>query len=642
MAARPGAARAAGGFEGWAPLGDYERTALREGSSFRTTLPTRAGNVLVAFHPLAVHARSYHAEHVDARGVRRGVGRPPVVTWTGDVASDPGLRDFAKLAQLPGGRVSGLLRVAGVLYDLASDLGRGEFLLTIREITPEELAELLRGCGLESEARLLGEAGAGTGEPVSASVTTAVREIELGTEADAPFVAQAGGSADANARILAIVNAVNGIYEADLALTNRVVVQRAWSGSDPYASSDSATLLGEFRSQFSAAVGTPYDDAQLFSGRDFEANVIGRAWVASTCGSYRYGVNQGLGLADSAIRVLVAHEEGHNLGADHSDSGIMAPILDPDASWFSDASRAQIAAYTDGVGCLASIASGAPPILEPVGPQSVVEGGVLDLALAASDPDGDPLVFGATPLLPGAQISPDGRFVYAPPFSAAGCGGREIVPVEFFVSDTGGNRASESVPITVFDAPTGASPVLLDPADRSVRAGESLSIQLSASDADGDTLAFSSPALPPGAGLSDSGVFAWRPTNQDAGLHLLVFVATDCTGRSASQSVSIQVDAVAPPHLGSLAPNAAPAGAQVEIAGTGLAGGTVEVRFGTAQASVYAVTDTRLVVVVPSQRKGVSQVSVQVVRDGLVSDNTLPFTTQSSKGGGKGGGKPGR
>jgi hypothetical protein len=417
--------------------------------------------------------------------------------------------DFAKLTQLPGGRVSGLLRVAGVLYDLASEPGRGEFLLTIREITPEELAAVLRGCGLESSAERLGEAAFAPGEPAAASASTALRETELGTEADALFVAQAGGSAEANARILSIVNAVNGIYEADLALTNRVVVQRAWSGRDPYSSSDSATLLGEFRSEFSAAVGTPYDDAQLFSGRDFESNVIGRAWVASSCGSYRYGVNQGLGLADSAIRVLVAHEEGHNLGADHSDSGIMAPTLDPDASWFSDPSRAQIAAYTATVSCLEAIASGAPPVLVPVGPQSVVEGGVLDLQLVASDPEGGPIVFGATPLLPGAQISADGRFVYAPPFTAAGCGGSKIVPVDLFAS-------------------------------------------------------------------------------------------------------------------------------------TGLAGATVEVFFGTKSAAVYSVSDTRLVVVVPSQHKKVLQVSVRVVRDGLASDNSLAFSIQGSTGGAKTRGKRAR
>ena len=64
----------------------------------------------------------------------------------------------------------------------------------------------------------------------SSQLRLALTLSESGTEADAPFVSQKGGVDAANATILSIVNAVNGIYEADLGLTNRVVVQRAWTG----------------------------------------------------------------------------------------------------------------------------------------------------------------------------------------------------------------------------------------------------------------------------------------------------------------------------------------------------------------------------------------------------------------------------
>jgi len=625
-------------FAAAAPLGHYEQTALRRGTAFRMLLPVRGGAVDVAFSPREVHARGrYSAEALEPGGLRRGRPRPAVATFHGEILG-AARGDFAKLAHEPGGRVSGLLRVAGVFYDLDAELGRGDRALHLREVSAAELAAILAGCGLGAAPPAL-EASAGTatsGEAATSAAATpgsSLREIEIGTEADAPFVALAGGVDAANARILSIVNAVNGIYEADLMLTQRVVVQRAWSPSDPYTTSDSTQLLAEFRSRFSAEVAPVQDDALLFSGRDFESNVIGRAWLDSTCGSYAFAVHQGLGASDSVLRILAAHEVGHNLGAEHSASGIMAPVIDPNAAGFSEPSRAEIASYTAGVGCLGSLATGLPPALVPVGPQAVAEGHVLELALEATDPEGDALVFGATPLLPGASLTADGRFRYQPPFTAAGCGGTRTLEVQLFATDSGGNRVGEIVPIAVADRPTGAAPQLEDPGSRSVEAGQTLEIALVASDADGDDLAFSSPALPAGATLSAAGLFRWRPGAADVGTRSVAFTATDCTGRVASRSAAIEVRPTAPPHLASLTPGSAPAGATLEIAGTHLAGSLVEVRFGTTAASVYSITDTRLVVVVPTPPRRTSRASVSVVRDGIASDNALPFTWGSAKGG---------
>ena len=624
----------AASFEGWAPLGDYERIALREGSAFRITLPTRDGNVDVAFQPRGVEAASYHAERLDARGRRHGQGRPGVRTWTGAVGSE-NAHDFAKLAhrEQGAGDVSGLLRVEGVLYDLSAKLGHGDLLLVIREITPAQLGELLEGCGVTADDALATLGGDGSGDAPATAAAGALREIELGTEADAPFVAQNGSVDAANGKILSIVNAVNGIYEADLGLTNRVTVQRAWSGSDPYTSSDSGTLLNEFRSSFGANVATVYDDAQLFSGRDFESSVIGRAWLSSTCGSYRYGVNQYYQQSESLTRLIVAHEEGHNLGGNHTSDGIMAPSINSSVTWFSAASKTEIGNYVASVGCLASVTSGGPPALDPVGPQTVSEGATLSLQLSASDPDGDVLSFGATPLPVGASITPQGLFTYLPPANVAGCGATQNVSIEFFVTDTGGNSASEIVPISVIDQPSGATPVLLDPADRTVSAGTLVSIQLSASAADGDTIGYSHGGLPAGASLSASGLFSWTPTNAAAGTTVVSFTATDCTGRAASQTVSITVNPVLPPHLDSLSPSSGASGVQVTITGVRFAGSSVTVSFGSKAATVVSKTDTTLVVKAPRPARGTTAVGVSVNRDGLASDNALSFTyTSSPKG----------
>jgi hypothetical protein len=631
---------AASGFEGWAPLGDYERTALREGSAFLVTLPTQGGSVDVSFQPRETLAAHYHSESASHRGLRQGRGRPQVTTWTGDVSPAHG-RDFAKLSyQGRHGTVSGLMRVEGLLYDLSAELAEGDLLLQVREITPEQLGEVLQGCGVEADEALAAHSGEGSGsEAPESAAAGALKEIELGTEADALFVAQTGGVDAANAKILSMINAVNGIYEADLGLTNKVVVQRAWDGSDPYTSSDSGTLLSEFRSSYSAGVGTPYDDAQLFSGRDFESSVIGRAWLSSTCGSYRYGVNQYYNQNENLTRLVVAHEEGHNLGGNHStDGGIMSPSINSSVTWFSEDSKAEIGAFVAGVSCLADVAVGGPPVLDPVGPQNVSENDTLSLQLTAEDPDGDALTFDATPLPVGASITPDGFFQYTPSHGTVGCGGTAQLDIEFLVTDTGGNQASEVVPVSVFDAPTGAAPQLADPADRTVSAGQLVSIQLSASDADGDDITYTASGLPAGASLSGAGLFSWTPDNGDAGDNVVVFQATDCTNASSSQSVTIAVNAVLPPHLVSLSPDTGAAYSEVTISGEHFAGSNVSVAFGSKAATILSVSDTELVVTAPKHPKKVTAVGVSVTRDGLASDNALTFTYGGSTGGGGSGG----
>jgi hypothetical protein len=631
--------RGPAGFETWIVVDEYVLVSMREAAAFRMVLPTREGEVEVSFQPTSVRSPRYHSEEIAGNGSRRGRGTPPVANFIGAVEPASGQRDFARISHRPGrAGILGLMRVAGALYDLRSEPAGSDTLLHVRQITPEELGDVLAGCALpDSSAAALDatvEEEDNTTLPPVAD-TSVLREIELGTEGDAPFVAQNGGVQAANAKILAIVNAINGIYETDLGLTNRVVVQRAYSGSDPYTTSDSGVLLPQFASEFSANTVVVYDDAQLFSGRDFDGNVVGRAYLSTVCRTYRYGVNQHYQQNDSYLTLIAAHEEGHNLGAGHSDSGIMAPSISLNNTSFSDQSVGEIDAYTAGVACLEEIAVGGPPILDPVGPQAVTENELLTVQLSATDPDGDPLSFQASPLPPGATLSPDGRFDYVPPFDTVGCGGQLQMEIEFRVSDAGGNQVSEIVPITVADQPTGRAPVLSDPPDRSVDEGQPLAIQLQASDPDGDTVTFSAIGLPGGALLgSSSGLFSWTPTAADVGTHPVTFVATDCVTRlSHSQTVSIEVRDVLPPHLDALSPESGAANTRVTITGQGFAGGSLEVRFGARLAPLEQSSDSTLVAVAPRQAKGTTSVEVTVVRGGTPADNALVFT-YTKRGGG--------
>jgi hypothetical protein len=318
----------------------------------------------------------------------------------------------------------------------------------------------------------------------------------------------------------------------------------------------------------------------------------------------------------------------------------MASSLGSTGPYFNVDSRTQIGSKVDSVSCLDPVASGEPPSLDPVGPQAVREGEALEIQLTASDPDGDPLSFDASPLPPGATLDGDGRFRWQPAFDTAGCSGTHEQWLEFRVSD-GGQVVSEIVPISVADVPTGATPVLEDPADRSIEAGRTLQIVLRAADADGDALVYSADALPGSATLSPTGTFLWTPDADDAGDTLLRFRATDCTGRSDAQDVVVSVSAPLAPRLDALGPDAGSHRSEVTLQGAHLSGTAVEVRFGSRAASLQRVSDAEIVVSVPKAPKGATSVPVAVVRDGMAS-NALTFTyVDGGKGGGGGSGSDG-
>jgi hypothetical protein len=626
----PGAPIPAPVFESWAPLGAYERSAFAERGALRIVIPTKLRDVEIAFAPQRVVASDYDAQRVDASGWRAGLAPPEFTAYSGEVEANSG-RDFAKLGvSRERGRLEGLLRVDGAFYALAADLAAGDFVIEVREADAAEIAALGRACGvLESE---LGESGelaalAPSAAPLSTAAAAALREIELGTEADALFVAQQGGVAQANARILSVVNMMNGIYETDLGLTSRVVAQRAHTGTDPYTTTEPRRLLDQFRTQFLRNEPTLTDDALLFSGRELDGSTVGIAFLRSTCTSGRFGVLQMARLGDVERSLLAAHELGHNLGADHSGTGIMTPSLSGQ-SFFSQASRDEIAHYTSSVGCLASTArsgTNSAPTLVPVGPLATAEGQALTLQLEASDSDGDALSFAAAPLPPGAALSPSGLFSWTPPRGFAGCGASLQATVQFSASD-GALSATERVPIAVDDVNTNAPPQLAAPADRAVYVGRLVQFQLQASDADGDSLTYSASNLPAGAALSASGGFSWTPTSETNAT--VTFTVTDCTGLASSRTAQLSATLQPAPHLGALSQTTGWTGDVITLSGSALSGDDVRVIFRNRSAQIVSLSDTSITLVVPKikkkfRRRGFQPVTL--IRDGVSADNALSF-----------------
>ena len=112
------------------------------------------------------------------------------------------------------------------------------------------------------------------------------------------------------------------------------------STCDPWTNSTNAgTVLGSFTSWGPSGFSTPHDMGSFWTNRNFNGGTIGIAWLASICTSSRYHAIQDFSNNASLMRVLVAHEIGHNFSSGHDAGGspfIMAPSVNTSNTWSSN------------------------------------------------------------------------------------------------------------------------------------------------------------------------------------------------------------------------------------------------------------------------------------------------------------------
>ncbi len=143
-----------------------------------------------------------------------------------------------------------------------------------------------------------------------------------------------------------------------------------------------------------------------------------------------------------------------------------------------------------------------PPVLDPIGPQSVIEGNTLNFTVTATDIDGQIPTLGGAPIPTGATYVDNGNgtatFNWPTTFNDAG-----VYNVNFTAIDDSGSIDNEVVSISVIDA--GNQPPVFDPqADTTVAEGGTVVFTVSATDPEGTTPTFSSLPLPANASLVDN------------------------------------------------------------------------------------------------------------------------------------------
>jgi len=168
------------------------------------------------------------------------------------------------------------------------------------------------------------------------------------------------------------------------------------------------------------------------------------------------------------------------------------------------------------------------PVLDSIGPQSVMEGDTLIFMVNAADPDSTIPVLTTDSLPIGAFFTDSangtGLFEFYPAYVQSG-----IYYLTFMASD-GELNDSEVVEITVAEA--GNQPPVLDSiGPKSVIEREWLTFMVTASDPDSTTPIMRASDLPPSATFTDNGdgtgAFIYRPTYYEQGVYYALFEAID-------------------------------------------------------------------------------------------------------------------
>ncbi len=200
---------------------------------------------------------------------------------------------------------------------------------------------------------------------LSANASMAVfmtRQVEISLIADATLQNLFGTST--SAEMLARFNVAEGIFGEQAALLLRPTdVRMAPVAPDPFTSTNPSTLLGQV-SSFRGATNGVRDRgiAHLITGRDLDGDTIGIAMLSGAC-----DLEDGVSLSEEGRLgvtlggLVMAHEFGHNLGAEHDGVPgacpfepqfyLMAPVLNG-RSEFSQCSLTSMRAIIDHAACI--------------------------------------------------------------------------------------------------------------------------------------------------------------------------------------------------------------------------------------------------------------------------------------------------
>ena len=154
----------------------------------------------------------------------------------------------------------------------------------------------------------------------------------------------------------------------------------------------------------------------------------------------------------------------------------------------------------------------------------------------AIDPDADPVSYEVLTHPAGATVNPaTGRLEWNPP-------GAGVFPFALLADDGRGGRALQEFIVTVTAGTSNTAPVIVSTPGTNATAGRAYTTTITATDADGDALAFFLNAAPTGLAIDrQSGRILWTPTAGQEGQRFVTVRVLDGRGGQALQNFFIIV-----------------------------------------------------------------------------------------------------
>ncbi|NOT38239.1 MAG: PKD domain-containing protein [Saprospiraceae bacterium] len=196
--------------------------------------------------------------------------------------------------------------------------------------------------------------------------------VDVALAADLTIHDNKGGVGNSEAFMIGVLNNVQTNYDDEFSVAIEFSVSGLFvattAAGDPWNGiSNIHTHLDKHRSWANSGGygGASFGVATAWS-RKYTSGAIGVAWLGAICSGLRYNVCSDFGGSAGLLRVLQAHELGHNFNCSHDGAGsgfIMAPAVNGSTTW-SSASITAINNFVPNLGCVGICNGGEPPTAE--------------------------------------------------------------------------------------------------------------------------------------------------------------------------------------------------------------------------------------------------------------------------------------